>query len=137
MFYHLLYPFHTELSWLNVFRYITFRSIACAVTAFLLVVLFGPRFIAWLQRKQIGQVIREDGPETHFSKKGVPTMGGILILFSMTASALLWTDLRSPLVWLLIGISLFFGFIGSMDDLKKIRKGNSLSLIHISQGIVR
>lgn len=128
MFYHLLYPFHTELSWLNVFRYITFRSIACAVTAFLLVVLFGPRFIAWLQRKQIGQVIREDGPETHFSKKGVPTMGGILILFSMTASALLWTDLRSPLVWLLIGISLFFGFIGSMDDLKKIRKGNSRGL---------
>lgn len=128
MFYHLLYPFHTELSWLNVFRYITFRSIACAITAFLLVVLLGPRFIAWLQRKQIGQVIRDDGPESHFSKKGVPTMGGGLILFSITASALLWTDLRSPLVWLLVGISLFFGCIGAMDDLKKIRKGNSRGL---------
>jgi phospho-N-acetylmuramoyl-pentapeptide-transferase len=128
MFYLFLYPFYTELSWLNVIRYITFRSIACAVTAFLIVVIIGPRFIAWLQKKQIGQVIRDDGPETHFSKKGVPTMGGLLILFSMTVSALLWTNLRSELVWLLIGISLFFGVIGSMDDLKKIRKGNSRGL---------
>lgn len=128
MFYNLLYPFHTELSWLNVFRYITFRSIGSAVTAFLLVVVIGPHFIAWLQRKQIGQVIRADGPETHFSKKGVPTMGGVLILFALTASALLWTDLKSGLVWMLIGISLFFGAIGSVDDLKKIRKGNSRGL---------
>ncbi|MGD9949335.1 MAG: phospho-N-acetylmuramoyl-pentapeptide-transferase [Desulfobulbus sp.] len=128
MFYHLLYPFHTELSWLNVFRYITFRSIGCAVTAFLIVVLLGPRFIAWLQKKHYGQVIRDDGPESHFSKKGVPTMGGMLILAAMTGSVLLWTDLKSGLVWLLIGISLFFGFIGSMDDIKKIRKGNSRGL---------
>jgi phospho-N-acetylmuramoyl-pentapeptide-transferase len=128
MFYNLLYPFHTELSLLNVFRYITFRSIGCAVTAFLIVVIFGPRFIRWLQHRQIGQVIRDDGPETHFSKKGVPTMGGVLILFAITASALLWTDLRSGLVWLLIGISLFFGAIGSADDIKKIRKGNSRGL---------
>lgn len=128
MFYNLLYPLHTELSWLNVFRYITFRSIGCAVTAFLLVVIIGPRFIAWLQRKQIGQVIREDGPQSHFCKKGVPTMGGVLILFAMTASSMLWTDLRSGLVWLLIGISLFFGAIGSLDDIKKIRKGNSRGL---------
>ncbi|MDR2548835.1 MAG: phospho-N-acetylmuramoyl-pentapeptide-transferase [Desulfobulbus sp.] len=128
MFYNLLYPFHTELSWLNVFRYITFRSIGCAVTAFLLVVIIGPRLIAWLQHRQIGQVIRDDGPETHFSKKGVPTMGGVLILFAMTASALLWTDLRSSLVWMLIGISLFFGAIGAADDIKKIRKNNSRGL---------
>lgn len=128
MFYNLLYPLHTELSWLNVFRYITFRSIGGAVTAFLLVVIIGPRFIAWLQQKQIGQVIREDGPQSHFCKKGVPTMGGVLILFAMTASSMLWTDLRSGLVWLLIGISLFFGAIGSLDDIKKIRKGNSRGL---------
>jgi phospho-N-acetylmuramoyl-pentapeptide-transferase len=128
MIYNLLYPLHTEFGWLNVFRYITFRSIGGAVTAFLIVVVIGPRFIAWLQRKQIGQVIRDDGPETHFTKKGVPTMGGLLILAAMTTSALLWTDLRSGLVWLLIGISLFFGAIGSIDDLKKIRKGNSRGL---------
>ncbi|MBM9613303.1 phospho-N-acetylmuramoyl-pentapeptide-transferase [Desulfobulbus rhabdoformis] len=128
MFYHFLYPYHTELGWLNVFRYITFRSIGCAVTAFLLVVLLGPYFIAWLQKKHFGQVIRDDGPESHFSKKGVPTMGGILILSAMTGASLLWTDLTSGLVWLLIAISLFFGFIGSMDDIKKIRKGNSRGL---------
>lgn len=128
MFYNLLYPFHTELSLLNVFRYITFRSIGCAVTAFLIVVIIGPRFIAWLQRRQIGQVIREDGPETHFSKKGVPTMGGGLILFAITIAALLWTDLGSSFVWLLIGISLFFGVIGSIDDIQKIRKGNARGL---------
>lgn len=128
MFYNLLYPLYTELSWLNVFRYITFRSIGSAVTAFLILVVIGPWFIAWLRKKQIGQVIREDGPESHFSKQGVPTMGGVLILFAMTTSALLWTDLRSGLVWLLMGISLFFGAIGFWDDLRKIRKGNSRGL---------
>jgi len=128
MFYNLLYPFYTELSWLNVFRYITFRSIGSAVTAFLIVVVIGPRLIAWLQRKQIGQVVRDDGPQTHLTKKGVPTMGGVLILFSMIASALLWTDLKSSLIWMLIGISLFFGAIGAVDDLKKIRKNNSRGL---------
>ncbi|MGI6656942.1 MAG: phospho-N-acetylmuramoyl-pentapeptide-transferase [Desulfobulbus sp.] len=128
MFYNLLYPFHTELSWLNVFRYITFRSIGCALTAFLLVLFIGPHFIAWLQRRQIGQVVRDDGPETHFSKRGVPTMGGLLILLAITASSLLWNDLRSGLVWMLIGISIFYGAIGSADDIKKIRKGNSRGL---------
>jgi len=128
MFYNLLYPFYTELSWLNVFRYITFRSIGSAVTAFLIVVVIGPRLIAWLQRKQIGQVVRDDGPQTHLTKKGVPTMGGVLILFSMIASALLWTDLKSSLIWMLIGISLFFGAIGAVDDIKKIRKNNSRGL---------
>ena len=128
MFYNFLYPFHTELSWLNVFRYITFRSIGSAVTAFLILVIIGPKFIVWLQKRQIGQVIRDDGPETHFSKQGVPTMGGVLFLFAMTVSALLWTDLRSGLIWLLIGISLFFGGIGSLDDFKKISKGTSRGL---------
>ncbi|MBM9536030.1 phospho-N-acetylmuramoyl-pentapeptide-transferase [Desulfobulbus alkaliphilus] len=128
MFYNLLYPLYTELSWLNVFRYITFRSIGAAVTAFLVLVVIGPWFIAWLRKKQIGQVIRDDGPQSHFSKQGVPTMGGVLILFAMTCSALLWTDLRSDLVWLLIGISLLFGAIGFWDDLRKIRKGNSRGL---------
>lgn len=128
MFYYLFHFFHTELSWLNVFRYITFRSIGCAITAFLLMVWLGPRFIAWLQKKQIGQVVRDDGPATHFSKRGVPTMGGMLILLIMTISSLLWTDLSSHLVWLLIAVSLFFGLIGSADDIKKIRKGNSRGL---------
>jgi phospho-N-acetylmuramoyl-pentapeptide-transferase len=71
MFYHLLYPLHTQFSAFNVFRYLTFRSIGAAVTAFLILFLSGPVFIRWLQKKQIGQVVRDDGPESHFSKKGV------------------------------------------------------------------
>ena len=128
MLYNLLYTFHTEYSWLNVFRYITFRSIGSAVTAFLMVMLVGPSFIAWLRRKQIGQVVRDDGPETHFSKRGVPTMGGMLILVAMIASSLLWCNLLSGLIWLLIGISVFYGAIGAADDWKKIRKGNARGL---------
>jgi phospho-N-acetylmuramoyl-pentapeptide-transferase len=127
MFY-LLYSLHTHFSALNVFRYITFRTIGCAVTAFLIMFLFGPLFIRLLQKMQIGQVIREDGPQTHFSKKGVPTMGGVLILGAMTISTLLWADLSSGLVWLVIGATLFFGLIGSIDDLKKVRKQNSKGL---------
>ena len=128
MLYNLLYAFHTEWSWLNVFRYITFRTIGCAITAFLLVALTGPRFIAWLKGHQIGQVVRDDGPESHWSKRGVPTMGGLLILAAMLASALLWCDLKSPLLWLLAGVSVFYGAIGAEDDWKKIKKNNSKGL---------
>ncbi len=128
MLYHLLYSLHTQISWFNVFRYITFRSIGAAITAFLILCILGPKFIRWLQMKQIGQVVRSDGPESHLSKQGVPTMGGVLILAAMTISTLLWADLTSGLVWLLVGISLFFGAIGAVDDLQKVTKGNSKGL---------
>lgn len=128
MLYHLLYALHTQFSWLNVFRYITFRSIGAAVTAFCILCILGPRFIHWQKLKQIGQVVRSDGPESHFSKQGVPTMGGVLILTSMTVSTLLWADLTNGLVWLLVSICLFFGAIGAVDDLQKISKGNSRGL---------
>ena len=75
MLYHLLYPLHTVFIGFNVFRYITFRSILAAVTAFLIVIIFGNWFIRTLKRMQIGQVVRDDGPETHIYKQGVPTMG--------------------------------------------------------------
>ncbi len=128
MLYHLLYSLHTQFSALNVFRYITFRSIGSALTAFLIVYFVGPWFIRKLQEMQIGQVIRNDGPESHLSKQGVPTMGGVLILGAMTISTLLWADLENGLVWLVTGVTLFFGLIGSLDDLKKIRKQNSRGL---------
>ncbi len=128
MLYTLLYPLHTHFGLLNVFRYITFRSIGATVTAFLIVAIFGPAFIRWLQKKQIGQVVRHDGPESHFSKRGVPTMGGILILGAMAGSTLLWANLASGLVWVLLTTTIFFGLVGSMDDLKKVRKGNSRGL---------
>lgn len=128
MLYNLLYPFHTDFGWLNVFRYITFRSIGSSVTAFMILVVIGPVFIAWLQKRQIGQVVRLDGPKSHYSKQGVPTMGGVLILFAMIVSTLLWADLSSGLVWLLLWIAVFFGIIGSIDDLKKVSKGNAKGL---------
>ncbi len=128
MLYHLLYSLHSHFSALNVFRYITFRSIGSALTAFLIIFFVGPWFIRKLKEMQIGQVIRDDGPESHLSKQGVPTMGGVLILGAMTLSTLLWADLTNGLVWLVTGVTLFFGLIGSVDDLKKIRKQNSRGL---------
>ena len=128
MFYHLLYPLHTTIGGFNVFRYITVRSIGGAMTAFLLMILLGPMFIRALRRFQIGQVVRDDGPETHLAKQGVPTMGGVLILSVITCATLLWARLDSPLVWLLLFVTLFFGMIGGIDDLRKVRKNNTKGL---------
>jgi phospho-N-acetylmuramoyl-pentapeptide-transferase len=128
MFYHFLYPLHASLSVLNVFRYITFRTIGGALTAFLLVFLLGPYFIRTMRRLQIGQVVRDDGPASHLSKQGVPTMGGVLIIGSMTLSTLLWGRLDNQLVWLILFITIFYCIIGSIDDLRKIRKNNSKGL---------
>jgi len=125
MLYHLLYPLHESIGVFNVFRYITVRSIGGAVTAFLIMLLLGPWFIRRLKQHQIGQVVREDGPETHLAKQGVPTMGGVLILAAITISSLLWARLDNPLVWLLLFVSLFFGMIGAIDDIKKIKKKSS------------
>lgn len=128
MLYHLLYPLHVYFSAFNVFRYLTFRSIGAAVTAFLILFLAGPIFIGWLQKKQIGQVVRDDGPESHFSKKGVPTMGGLLVLIAITGSTLLWADLSNSLVWVCLLLTLFYGLIGSVDDWKKVAKSNTKGL---------
>lgn len=128
MLYHLLYPLHTSLGGLNVFRYITFRSIGGAVTAFLIVLLLGPLFIRAMKRFQIGQVVRDDGPETHLAKQGVPTMGGLLILSAITFATVLWARLDNSLIWLGLFVTLFYGCIGSIDDLKKIKKRNSKGL---------
>ncbi len=128
MLYHLLYPLHATIGGFNVFRYITVRSIGGAMTAFLLMIVLGPLFIRALRRFQIGQVVRDDGPETHLAKQGVPTMGGVLILAVITCATLLWARLDSSLVWLLLFVTLFFGMIGGIDDLRKVRKKNSKGL---------
>ena len=125
MLYHYLYPLHTSLSALNVFRYITFRTIGGAVTAFIIVLLLGPLFIRTMRRFQIGQVVRDDGPESHLAKQGVPTMGGLLILAAISMGTLLWTRLDNSLVWLCLFITLFYGCIGSIDDIKKIKQKSS------------
>lgn len=128
MFYHLLYPLHDVFIGFNVFRYISFRSIGGAVTAFLVMIVFGPMFIRMMQKFQIGQVVREDGPATHLSKRGVPTMGGLLILVAITFSTLMWARLDNYLVWIALFVSLFYGAIGAVDDYKKIKKKNSVGL---------
>ena len=128
MLYHLLYPLHTVFIGFNVFRYITFRSIFAAVTAFLIVILFGTWFIRTMRGMQIGQVIRDDGPETHIYKQGVPTMGGLLILAAILGSSFLWARLDNGYVWLTMLTTAFFGFIGALDDYKKISKKSSAGL---------
>jgi len=125
MLYHLLYPLHTTYGVFNVFRYQTFRGLAAALTAFLLAFLFGPWLIRRLQAHQIGQPIREDGPQRHLAKAGTPTMGGTLILFSLVLATLLLADLDNRYVWTMLGVTLGFGVIGFVDDYRKLRIGNS------------
>ena len=102
MLYHLLYPLHTTISVFNVFRYITFRTIYASLTAFLICFILGPWVIRKLSHLQVGQYIREDGPESHHKKAGTPTMGGTLIIFSITVSTLLWTNLTNRYIWIVI-----------------------------------
>ena len=123
MLYHLLYPLHTLFSALNVFRYITFRTIYAALTAFFICYLLGPWVIERLTRSQVGQFIREDGPQSHLGKAGTPTMGGILIVGAITLSTLMWADLTNPFVWIVSMVLLGFGTIGFVDDyLKQVKK---------------
>jgi phospho-N-acetylmuramoyl-pentapeptide-transferase len=108
----------------NLFRYITVRSGGAVLTALLISFIFGPRIIAWLRSVQgEGQPIRTDGPQSHLvSKKGTPTMGGFLILLALTASTVLWADLRNPFVWILLGVTVGFGLIGFFDDYSKLSR---------------
>jgi phospho-N-acetylmuramoyl-pentapeptide-transferase len=112
----------------HVFQYLTLRGILAAVTALLMALLIGPRMISLLSRYQIGQVVRNDGPQSHLQKKGTPTMGGGLILVAMGIGTLLWADLSSRFVWVLLGTTLAFGLIGFYDDYLKIVIGNSKGL---------
>jgi phospho-N-acetylmuramoyl-pentapeptide-transferase len=108
---------------LNLIRYLTFRAGAAAVTALIIGLVIGPRFIGWLRIKQgRGQPIRADGPQTHLAKVGTPTMGGLMILVSVMISMLLWMNLDNRYVWACIGVTLGFGLIGFMDDYDKVKK---------------
>ncbi len=127
MIYHLLYPLHVSISAFNVFRYITFRTIYASLTAFLICFLVGPWVIRKLSYMQVGQYIREDGPQSHHQKAGTPTMGGVLIVFSVALATLLWADLSNPFIWIVLLVLLGFGTIGFVDDylmqVKKHSKG--------------
>jgi phospho-N-acetylmuramoyl-pentapeptide-transferase len=113
-----------EISAFNVFRYTSTRLLAAAITALVMSFILGPWFIERLRAKQIGEVIRDDGPEGHQKKAGTPTMGGSLILFCLAVSTLLWCDLRNEFVWLALAVTLLFGAIGFADDYAKLMKRN-------------
>ena len=125
MIYHLLYPLHTSFAAFNVFRYITFRTIYASLTAFLICFLLGPYVIRRLSRMQVGQYIREDGPQDHLKKAGTPTMGGVLIIFAVVGATFLWADLTNRYVWITLLATLGFGAIGFTDDyLMQVKKRN-------------
>ena len=114
---------------LNVFQYLTFRTGGALITAFLIVLFAGPRFIRWLKAKQgEGQPIRDDGPETHLAKKGTPTMGGLLIVVAGVVSTLLWANPANAYVWVILAVFLGFGSIGFVDDYLKLTKHNTAGI---------
>jgi len=123
--YHLLYPLHIDYSFFNVFRYITFRTIYATVTALVICFIVGPWLIQRLQAMQIGQPIREDGPNSHLAKQGTPTMGGVLIIFAVVISTLLWANLTVQYIWLVLLVFLGYGLIGFLDDYRKLTRSNS------------
>jgi phospho-N-acetylmuramoyl-pentapeptide-transferase len=122
MLYHLLFPLHTTFSVLNVTRYITFRTAAASLTALAISLVMGPWLIRTLREFQIGQVIRHEGPATHRTKAGTPTMGGLLILVAALVPTLLWADLTNIYVWIAVGATTAFGGIGFADDYLKITR---------------
>jgi phospho-N-acetylmuramoyl-pentapeptide-transferase len=113
----------------NVFSYLTLRAILSTLTALLIAILIGPAMIRWLQRLQIGQTVRDDGPQSHLSKAGTPTMGGVLILAAILASSLLWADLTNRYVLATLAIVVCFGVIGFVDDYRKVIRKDPKGLI--------
>lgn len=127
MLYNFLAPLADDFALFNLFRYLTFRSGGAVMTALIVGFALGPRIIAWLKSKQPhGQPIRSDGPESHLvTKKGTPTMGGVLILLAVAVSTLLWADLSNLYVWIVLGVTIAYGAIGFYDDWLKLTKRGS------------
>ena len=120
MLYDLLPPLEPFFGALNVVRYITFRTAAASLTALAISLVLGPWMIAKLRDFQIGQVIRQEGPQSHRAKAGTPTMGGLLILTAAVVPTLLWADLSNPYVWIAVLATCAFGAVGFADDYLKI-----------------
>lgn len=125
MLYKLIFFFHTDFSWLNVFRYITVRTILATLTALIISFIFGGWVIKRLRAMQVGQYVRDNGPPNHKSKQGTPTMGGCLILPTIFLSTFFWAEPRNIYVWIVMFVILTFGGIGFVDDyLKTVRKNS-------------
>jgi phospho-N-acetylmuramoyl-pentapeptide-transferase len=131
MLYHLLTPYADQFQLFNVFRYLTFRTGGAIMTALIISFMFGPALIRWMRRKQgRGQPIRADGPQNHIIEKaGTPTMGGVLILLSLTVATFLWARLDNIYVWIVMGVTLAFGVLGFIDDYLKVTKQSADGLV--------
>jgi phospho-N-acetylmuramoyl-pentapeptide-transferase len=123
MFYHLIYPLHVHLSFLNVFRYITVRAAFAAITAFVITLLIGKFVIAKLKEMSVTQVIREEGPKKHLEKKGTPTMGGIMMLFSFVVSMAFWARFDNSFTYIVLFSVVWFAGVGFIDDYMKLKVG--------------
>jgi phospho-N-acetylmuramoyl-pentapeptide-transferase len=128
MLFHALWALREYVSAFRVVRYPSFRLIAAAITAMLISFLLYPWFIKRLQRMQIGQVVRHDGPQSHLSKTGTPTMGGSMILFALIVPTLLWCDLRNGLIWIVLTVTVGYGVVGFIDDYLKVSKKSSAGI---------
>lgn len=128
MLYWLTQLFQGHYHALRVFQYLTFRSILAALTALIVGMVCGPLMIRWLTNLQIGQMVRDDGPQSHLAKAGTPTMGGVLILLAITVSCLLWGDLQQSSLWLVLLVTLGNGIVGWIDDYRKLVLKNSKGL---------
>jgi len=125
MLYHLLFPLHETFSVLNVLRYLSFRSLSAFILCLVFVLLFQPRFIRWVARKQFGQPIRDDGPERHLSKQGTPTMGGLVVVSAIIVATLLLADLTNVYVWTALLLTVGYAVVGFIDDFRKVTKKNT------------
>ncbi|MDC7224160.1 MAG: phospho-N-acetylmuramoyl-pentapeptide-transferase [Spirochaetales bacterium] len=125
MFKEILYPLWEYVSFFNIFQYISFRAAFAFITALLVAFQFGPKTIKMMTQLKLGQVIRQDGPQSHMVKAGTPTMGGVLMILSTVCSVLLWQDLHEPLVWITLFTIIGFGGLGFLDDFLKISRKNS------------
>ena len=125
LLYEKLFPFFHPF---RIFRYLTFRTAFASLTALLIVLFIGPYVIQKLREFQIGQFIREDGPQSHLKKSGTPTMGGVLIVIAILLPTVLWADPANPLVWIAVAATFMFGAIGFADDYIKVVRRRSLGL---------
>ena len=128
MLYALSVHLSQHITAFSVFQYLTLRGILSVLTALVMALLIGPMLIRQLVDRQIGQSVRNDGPQSHLSKKGTPTMGGALILLAIVVSTLLWADLRNPYIWVVLAVTVIFGAVGWVDDYRKVIEKNSRGL---------
>src|SRR5439155_16317477 len=129
MFYHLVYRLHDTVPWFRVFRYITFRSAYATITALLIAFIFGPTIVRRLRHLKVHQRIRQDGPVTHRSKAGTPTMGGIIILLAIFVPSLLWGNLTNRYMQLAMVTTLVLGLAGLLDDYLLVVRGMRKGLL--------